>query len=204
MLIVLFGGTSFAQVGWTFAVTALTALAAGSLGATVALWREKTFQSLALVAMLLAAWLGLAEAAIFLNLDFAGMNTRELGLIANPVRVVVAASRPTIVTSWASTALPFLVVAAVVTVGLCSLAILRVRRWNPSRDVRRGQTNETETAQAGIDVFTGKLSDEDKDQGAAIVSQSKGYEPDMSTIDREFNSNVAAEFGIIRSCGARR
>ena len=32
----------------------------------------------------------------------------------------------------------------------------------------------------------------------------KGYEPDMSTIDREFNSNVAAEFGIIRSCGARR
>ena len=174
MLIVLFGGTSFAQVGWTFAVTALTALAAGSLGATVALWREKTFQSLALVAMLLAAWLGLAEAAVFLNLDFAGMNTRELGLIANPIRVVVAASKPTIVSSWANEVVPFLVVAAVITGGLCSLAILRVRRWNPSRDVRRGQTNETETAQAGIDVFTGKLSDEDKDQGAAIVAQSEG------------------------------
>ena len=75
MLIVLFGGTSFAQVGWTFAVTALTALAAGSLGATIAFWREKTFQSLALVAMILAAWLGLSEAAIFLNLDFAGIST---------------------------------------------------------------------------------------------------------------------------------
>ena len=124
--------------------------------------------------MLLAAWLGLAEAAVFLNLDFAGMNTRELGLIANPIRVVVAASKPTIVSSWAKEVVPFLVMAAVITGGLCSLAILRVRRWNPSRDVRRGQTNETETAQAGIDVFTGKLSDEDKDQGAAIVAQSEG------------------------------
>ena len=33
MLIVLFGGTSFEQVGWTFIVTATTAFAAGSLGA---------------------------------------------------------------------------------------------------------------------------------------------------------------------------
>ena len=51
MLIVLFGGTSFEQVGWTFAVTLMTSIAAGSLGAIVALWREKTFQALALVAM---------------------------------------------------------------------------------------------------------------------------------------------------------
>ena len=174
MLIVLFGGTSFAQVGWTFAVTALTGLAAGSLGATVALWREKTFQSLALVAMILAAWLGLAEAAISWDFDFAGISTREIGLAANPLRVVIAASKPTIVTSWASSVLPFLGVATAITVGLCSLAIFRVRRWNPSRDVRRGQSQEAETAQAGIDVFTGKLTDEDKDQGAEIVKQSEG------------------------------
>ena len=43
MLIVLLGGSSFTQVGWTYAVTALTGLAAGSLGSTIALWREKTF-----------------------------------------------------------------------------------------------------------------------------------------------------------------
>ena len=176
MLIVLFGGTSFAQVGWTFAVTALTALAAGSLGATIAFWREKTFQSLALVAMILAAWLGLSEAAIFLNLDFAGISTREIGLAANPVRAVIAASKPTIVASWVSSVLPFLIVATATATGLCSLAILRVRRWNPSRDVRGGQSEETETetAQAGIDVFTGKLTDEDKNQGAEIVKQSEG------------------------------
>ena len=34
MLIVLFGGTSFEQVGWTFAVTVAAAIAAGALGAT--------------------------------------------------------------------------------------------------------------------------------------------------------------------------
>ncbi|MDB4371367.1 ABC transporter permease, partial [Mariniblastus sp.] len=61
MLIVLFGGTSFEQVGWTFAVTLMTSVAAGSLGAIVALWREKTFQTLALVAMCIVFWLGLCE-----------------------------------------------------------------------------------------------------------------------------------------------
>ena len=59
MLIVLFGGVSFEQILRVFAVTFVTALAAGSLGSTIALWREKTFQTLALTALvlaILAAW----------------------------------------------------------------------------------------------------------------------------------------------------
>ena len=59
MLIVLFGGVSFEQILRVFAVTFVTALAAGSLGSTIALWREKTFQMLALTALalaILAAW----------------------------------------------------------------------------------------------------------------------------------------------------
>ena len=59
MLIVLFGGSSFEQVGWTYAVTILTGLAAGSIGSTIALWREKTFQTLALVALTLVFWVGI-------------------------------------------------------------------------------------------------------------------------------------------------
>lgn len=174
MLLVLFGGTSFVQVGWTFAVTFMAALAAGSLGATIALWREKTFQSLALVAMILVAWLGLSEVLVFIDADFGGVGTRKIGLASNPIRAVMAASRPTIVGNWMITVMPFLCTAGVVAVGLCSLAILRVRRWNPSRDVRLGQSNETESAQAGIDLFTGQLSEQERNQGAEIVKQSEG------------------------------
>ncbi len=46
-LVLLFGGVSFAQVFRVYAVTVVTAIAAGSLGTMMAFWREKTFQTLA-------------------------------------------------------------------------------------------------------------------------------------------------------------
>src|SRR3569623_827601 len=62
MLLVLLGGVSFEQVGRAFAVTLASALAAGSLGATLAFWREKPFQTLAMTALALVFWLAAWEA----------------------------------------------------------------------------------------------------------------------------------------------
>src|SRR5436305_322727 len=62
MLCALFGGVSFEQIGRVFAVTLATSLAAGSLGSTIALWREKTFQTLALTVLGLVFWLAAGEA----------------------------------------------------------------------------------------------------------------------------------------------
>jgi ABC-type transport system involved in multi-copper enzyme maturation permease subunit len=56
MLITLLGGVSFGQVARVVAVTLTAAAVAGSLGSMIALWREKTFQSLALTALLLMFW----------------------------------------------------------------------------------------------------------------------------------------------------
>src|SRR3954470_23937273 len=71
MLIALFGGVSFEQILRVFVVTLVSALAAGSLGSTIALWREKTFQILALTTLaigVLAAWeVLLASGALFSN-----------------------------------------------------------------------------------------------------------------------------------------
>ncbi|MEK6238355.1 MAG: ABC transporter permease, partial [Planctomycetales bacterium] len=63
MLIALFGGVSFAQIGRVFGVTVAVAAAAGSLGSLVAIWREKTFQALAMTLMLLMCWLRGGEAS---------------------------------------------------------------------------------------------------------------------------------------------
>lgn len=155
MLIVLFGGTSFEQVGWTFAVTVATALLAGSLGATIALWREKTFQTLALVAMLIVFWLGLFEAIGVLGLNLGGISTDQIPAATNPLRAIVAASHPTVSTSWPQSVVPYLCVALSMSVLLCGIAIAKVRRWNPSRDIRPGQ-KESEDA-ADVDLFTGKV-----------------------------------------------
>ena len=155
MLIVLFGGTSFTQVGWTFAVTAATALVAGSLGATIALWREKTFQTLALVAMCIVFWLGVWEGIGFSGVEWFGFSGAKLAGAASPVRAIIAASHPTVSSTWAYAVVPYLIVSLSVAALLCGLAILKVRRWNPSRDVRSGQQASEATTE--IDMFTGQV-----------------------------------------------
>lgn len=182
MMVVLFGGTSFAQVGWTFAVTGVTALAAGSLGATIALWREKTFQALALVAMAIVFWLGISEAIAFANVQVAGLNGSQIANATSPFRAVIAASQPTVLTTWPTMVAPFLATAAAIAVLLCSISILRVRRWNPSRDVRIGQSSEEEETVI-VDIFTGDVvlesgSDESTPRSTAdgreVVQRSEG------------------------------
>ncbi len=51
VLLMLFGGVSIEQIGRTFAVTLASMLAAASLGSLLALWREKTFQTLTLTVL---------------------------------------------------------------------------------------------------------------------------------------------------------
>ena len=62
MLLTLFGGVSPMQVARVLAVTLATILVAGSLGSTIALARDKTFQSLAMTALVLVIWIGAWEA----------------------------------------------------------------------------------------------------------------------------------------------
>jgi ABC-type transport system involved in multi-copper enzyme maturation permease subunit len=62
MLLLLLGGVAPGQVVLAVAVLAGTAVAAGSLGCLVALWREKTFQTLALTVLFLVLYLCLVNA----------------------------------------------------------------------------------------------------------------------------------------------
>lgn len=160
MLVVLFGGTSFEQVGWTFAVTAATAMAAGSLGATIALWREKTFQTLALVAMCIVFWMGFWEAVGVSGVELFGLAGSQLAAATSPIRAIIAASNPTVSTTWPQSVAPYLLVSTAISCLLCGLAIWKVRRWNPSRDIRTGQTASDSQSQTGdIDMFTGQVID---------------------------------------------
>src|SRR5688572_28117733 len=64
VMITLLGGVSLEQIARAYGVTIITILAAGSLGNMLALWREKTFQTLAMTALGMVLWVGVAEAAI--------------------------------------------------------------------------------------------------------------------------------------------
>ncbi|MEM9942204.1 MAG: hypothetical protein AAF939_11620 [Planctomycetota bacterium] len=157
MLIVLFGGTSFQQVGWTYAVTSITALSAGSLGATIAFWREKTFQTLALVAMCIVFWLGFWEGFSLLTQGYFPFDSTLFAGATNPLRAILAASHPTVSTTWSFAVVPYLIASAVVSVSLSGYAVMRVRKWNPNRDVRVGQKQSESADDDKVDMFTGQL-----------------------------------------------
>lgn len=176
MLIVLFGGTSFEQVGWTFLVTIVTVLAAGSLGATIAFWREKTFQTLALVAMFIVFWLGTAEAIGLVNGSIASIPNEQIAGAASPIRAVLAASQPTVTENWPSTVLPYLVFASSLALLLCTIAIVRVRKWNPNRDIRPGQQQES----SDVDLFTGQVAVDDDGNPIKSVDAKQKHIDDRS------------------------
>lgn len=164
MLIVLFGGTSFEQVGWTFAVTAITVLVAGSLGTTIALWREKTFQTLALVALSIVFWIGVAESIALIRTPIAGFQPEQIAAAISPVKAITAASSPSVVGNWQTQIVPFLLFALGLVVLLNLIAIWRVRRWNPSRDIRPGQATQATDAT----VFSDETSSKDDVEGEKL------------------------------------
>lgn len=164
MMIVLFGGVSFEQVGWTYAVTIVSIFATGSLAALFAFWRDKTFQTLALVGIAIAFWIGLSEAVSLSSMTLRGYSAAELSGALSPIRAIIAASLPTVPQTWPVDVVPFLIFAGTMGACLCLIAILKVRRWNPNREIRPQQAKEFSDQ---VDIFTGQLAEAPEEQRAS-------------------------------------
>ncbi len=81
LLAALLGGVSYGQIARAMAVTLATVLCCGSLGSLLALWREKTFQALAMTVLVLVLWLAIGElvAAGALGERFGGLSAPGVG-----------------------------------------------------------------------------------------------------------------------------
>ena len=139
MLLSLLGGISVGQIARTAAVTAASILVCGSLGSTLALWREKTFQALALFVLILVLWLALGEmlAAGALGRAPAGLPAHVWATAVSPWQAILAASRPFAesIPGWEWIGSPIylhLLVTAALAVLLNGLAVVQVRAWNSS------------------------------------------------------------------------
>jgi len=147
MLAVLLGGTDFTQVGRVFLVTLITGLVAGSLGSTLALWREKTFQTLSMTVLALMVWLGAGEpiAAGLFGAHIGTMPADTVATIVSPLRAVWQAARPSL-GDGISGYQGYIVLGTLLTLALNGVSIIRLRVWNPSREARRGMTADATTA----------------------------------------------------------
>lgn len=140
----LFGGVAVQQVLRVALVTLASALAAGSLGSTIALWRDKTFQSLAVTALAIVFYLAGCELvhAGALGPGWGGVDCQTWARMLSPWRAVLDAASPYVALDAAANwtqqpSLVFVLVALGLTVGLSALAVWRVRVWNPAREARQ-------------------------------------------------------------------
>jgi ABC-type transport system involved in multi-copper enzyme maturation permease subunit len=153
IILAMLGGTSLEQIARVFAVTLVSAIAGGSLGSLIALWREKTFQALALTVLALVLWIALGEivAAGVVGQTLGGISCKTLAGGISPWRAILDASQPWLridpALGWLKT--PFLLyllfslgIAAVIDL----LAIALVRVWNPSREAFLRTEEETSPA----------------------------------------------------------
>lgn len=156
MIVALLGGVSFGQIVRIEAVTLASALVAGSLGSTIALWREKTFQALSITTLVIVLWLVAWEivATGAFGQTWFGMPIDNWAVAMSPWRAIQAAAEPIygsegIAELFYGPVGWFAAFAAIATLLLNGLAIARVRIWNPTREL---QLAEAEDADAKTDV----------------------------------------------------
>jgi ABC-type transport system involved in multi-copper enzyme maturation permease subunit len=147
----LLGGISFDQIARVFAVTLASVLACGSLGSTLALWREKTFQALAMTLLVLGLWLAVWKmvAMGWLGQSWWGISCRTWAAGFSPLEAIFQATRPHVPGAAAHRALGglpaidlFLLVAVLISLLLNGVAVAMVRFWNPSRETQPVRPDE--------------------------------------------------------------
>ncbi len=137
-LLGLWGGISLSQIMGCLLVCAATALVCGSFGSTVAFWREKTLQSLAMTVLGVVLWVGFWEVvhAGALGRHWAGIATEQWASAMSPWRAILAAMEPVPAgEAWLGLVSPavgwFLAVSVLLAGLLNGVAIAGVRVWNP-------------------------------------------------------------------------
>jgi len=155
MILMLLGGVSTGQILRIEAVTLASALVAGSLGSTIALWREKTFQALAITTLVLVLWLvgwELVGSGVIGD-ELFGIPVASWSTAMSPWQAIQAAAQPVFVGGsaepWFESVTWYLISAITAAVLLNFVAIVMVRVWNPSREARPVGAKERDAAERG-------------------------------------------------------
>jgi ABC-type transport system involved in multi-copper enzyme maturation permease subunit len=140
LLCVFLGGVSPGQVLDVFIVTAVAGLAGGAVGLTVALWRDRTFQSLALTVLMVVLIVSLASGFSLLIPEGSAFS-RAL----SPFQALSQAIRPEpggLIGPINQTTLLFALVGLGFTILVLGFAVFMLRKWNPGRNEPREQREE--------------------------------------------------------------
>jgi ABC-type transport system involved in multi-copper enzyme maturation permease subunit len=143
-LCALLGGISFGQVANLFVVTAASGLSGGALGLLIALWRDRTFQSVSLTILMVVLSVVAVEAIAFLfpNLSLVGVPLVEA---LNPYRATLAVLYPAAeqVSAWRTSSFMYVALRLALAAALIAFGAWKLRKWNPGRSEPREAADET-------------------------------------------------------------
>ncbi len=151
-----FGGISFGQVINLFLVTAASGIAGGAIGLLIALWRDRTFQSISLtILMVVFSIAGVEAFAIaYPKLEFLGIPLVE---VLNPYRAMLAVLSPRsnqLTGIVRTSSLVYIAVRLTSAAVLVAFGTWMLRIWNPGRNEPREQREqgESEVVESLIEV----------------------------------------------------
>jgi len=145
-LCALLGGISFGQVASLFAVTAASGVAGGAMGLLIALWRDRTFQSISLTILMVVFSVTGVElfSVAFPTLEFMGVPLKE---VLNPYRAMIALLYPRadqITGVVRASSLVYIGVRLTFAALIVAFGTWKLRTWNPGRSEPREQGDELE------------------------------------------------------------
>ncbi len=143
-LCALFGGISFGQVLNLFAVTAASGVAGGAMGLLVALWRDRTFQSISLtILMVVFSVTGVELFSVF----FPGLRLWDVPVeeVLNPYRAMLAVLYPPSNEATGlvrTSSLVYIGVRLTFAALMVAFGTYMLRIWNPGNNEPREQGDE--------------------------------------------------------------
>ena len=145
-LCTLLGGISFGQVANLFAVTAASGVAGGALGLLIALWRDRTFQSISLTILMVVFSVAGVEAfaLAFPTLEFMSVPLVE---VLNPYRAMLAVLYPRsgeLTGMVRASSVVYIACRLTFAVLLVAFGTWKLRKWNPGRNEPREMREEAE------------------------------------------------------------
>ncbi|MDR3635329.1 MAG: ABC transporter permease subunit [Isosphaeraceae bacterium] len=207
-LCALFGGISFAQVLNLILVTASSGLAGGALGLLIALWRDRTFQSISLTVLAVVFSVTGVEVftVAFPSIQFLGVPLAE---VLNPYRAMLAVLHPrSEELAGLMTASSFVYIGCRLTFAalLVAFGTWKLRKWNPGRneprELREGA--EVEVVETLIEVDEAEAQAPVAVGSVAVIESHAALEPALlSTGGGSSTSRVASHPGQSAPGGPR-
>ncbi len=171
-LCALLGGISMWQVANLYAVTIASGLAGGAIGLLIALWRDRTFQSVSLTILFVVLSIVAVEAVatLFPDLRLMGVSLVEA---LNPYRATLAVLYPRTeqVDSIRTSSLVYIGLRLSLATALIAFGTYMLRRWNPGRSEPREQREE------GLEEVVEEIREVEQVSGREILAMARGSRP---------------------------